>query len=59
MVMFGNGLTVTACDAVLLQPLAAVTVTLYVPPLLTVMFGVVLPSLHRYDAPPVAVSVVF
>ena len=58
MVIVGNAFTVTVCDAVPVQPLTSVTVTVYVPALPMVIFGVVVPSFHRYDVPPVAVSVV-
>src|SRR5688572_450750 len=50
----GAGLTVTVVEQVLVQPLAVVTVTVYVvvEAGLTVIEAVVAPVLHRNDAPP-------
>lgn len=55
----GSGLTVIVVDAVAVQPLALVTVTVYgvVPTGVTVMAIVVAPVLQRYVPPPLAVSV--
>ena len=53
-------LTVTVTDAVAVQPAALLTVTVYVVVLagLTVLFAVVVPLLHAYPVPPLAVRVV-
>ena len=51
----GSGLTVTVLLAVLLQPFAPVTVTLYVPLEETVIMAVVDAFDHRYPVPPEAV----
>jgi len=54
----GGVLTVTTVgDDVAVQPDASVTVTVNVPDALTVIDCVVAPLDHKYDAPPVAVSV--
>ena len=58
MVMVGNVFTVMVVDAVFVQPLTSVTVTPYVPALVTVISEVLAPLLQVYDTPPVAVSVV-
>jgi hypothetical protein len=56
----GNGLTVTVADSVSEQPIALVTVTVYVVLLagVTVIDAVVAPVLHAKTVPPAAVSVV-
>jgi hypothetical protein len=57
-VAVGNGFTVTVCDVgVDVQPFAFVVVTVYVPDAITVIAAVVAPVDHRYDTPPLAVSV--
>src|SRR5258706_15164034 len=59
MLHIGTGFTVTIVEHELLQPLASVTVTVYVVVTvgLTVMAAVVAPELHGEDAPPVSVLV--
>ena len=53
----GSEFTVKARVAVAEQPFASVTVTVYVPAVLTVIAAVVCaPALHKYDTPPVAVN---
>lgn len=57
-VAVGAGLTVTLTDAVPLQPVVeSVTVTVYVPPLVTVIDRVFSFVDHTYDVPALAVSV--
>src|SRR5258706_7708060 len=55
----GSGFTVTVVEHELVQPLALVTVTVYVVVIvgLTVMDAVVAPVLQRNDVPPDAVNV--
>ncbi len=48
----GFGLTVISCESVLEQPLASVTVTVYVLPAATVRFCAAVPLLHKYVAKP-------
>ncbi len=59
MLHIGTGFTVTIVEHELLQPLASVTVTVYVVVTvgLTVMAAVVAPVLQRKDVPPDAVMV--
>ncbi len=59
MLQVGPGVTVTVAEQELLQPLALVTVTVYVVVTVgfTVIDAVVAPVLHRNDVPPDAVSV--
>ena len=47
MLITGSGLTVTSTEALPVHPLASVTVTEYVPVVVTVMLWVVAPVLHR------------
>ena len=57
-VAVGSGFTVTVCDAgAEVQPFPFVVVTVYVPPVLTVIAAVVAPVDQRYETPPEAVSV--
>jgi hypothetical protein len=51
-------LRVVVAEAVAVQPLLPVTVTVNVPAALTVMAEVVAPLLHSYAVPPLAVKVV-
>ena len=57
MTAVGRAFTVTAWLAVLLQPLALVTVKEYVPAELTVIAAFVDPVDHRYPVPPDPVKV--
>jgi hypothetical protein len=43
---------------VAVQPFVPVTVTVYVPAVVTFIVAVVAPLLHKYDAPPVAVTLI-
>ena len=53
----GKAFTVTVVgDEAVKQPLTLVTVTLYVPPILTVIACVIAPLLHSQDAPAPAVK---
>jgi hypothetical protein len=54
----GKALTVNVLVATAVQPAAFVTVTVYVPVVLTVMAAVVAVVLHKYVPPPLAVKVV-
>ena len=53
----GNGLTVTVVLLTSLQPLALVTVTVYVPAEVTLIAAVVADVDHKYPVPPEAASV--
>lgn len=56
MLAVGNGLTVNACVAVAVQPVALVTVTAYVPVAVALMLAADEPVLHEYVPPPDAAS---
>ena len=55
MAAVGSGLAVTSCAADAEQPLAPVTVTVYVAEEPTVMLAAVDPVVHEYETPPEAV----
>ena len=53
----GNGLTTIVPVVIAVQPLALLTVTVYVPAVPVLTVAVVAPVLHTYPVPPPAVMV--